>query len=842
MSNVLLIKGESQYDAMRYYIEEIEMGFRLLGFHTIVLDGVEESFHFQITEVLETMQIDYVFTCNAIGADYEKLRDIVYVTYLCDHPEVHRDRLRQLEKRKAIIFTCDAQHEAYIRKYYPGLTCVKFIPMSGSYSQKQIPYSERSRDVIFTGSYVKQTGEQIREQTFSKFVIDDLIEHPGQSLEECLKHVLQVLRTEATEEEFQELVFESLWVSAYIRNYFRDKMIRSLVENDIKVHVYGNGWENFESAKKENLIIEKGNSYVARKAVADAKISLNIMPWFKAGFQERIASAMLSGTVSVTDESLYVNQNFRDGEELVVYSLERLEELPGKIKYLLEHPGEAEQIAMNGKTRADSELTWQHRAFEMADYMVRCYGNAPAAGSGAYGEVLQIPWRKNRLHLIGKDVLHSLDGLVELLKDIQTYDRVDLCDMQYLFTNFIFLFLRANANYPELRVNEYCYRQLMNLSEDNLAEGIELFVLQCGGLQSVFLQEELTQVKGEKERVEADCRREQERHGQNVKIIAEAGVNHNGSAALARRMVDAAKEAGADYIKFQTFVPEKLVSKYAGKADYQKETTGAEETQLQMLRKLALTEQEFCELKQYCEEVGIGFLSAPFDLESIDFLETLDMDFWKIPSGELTNLPYLEKIGKTGRKVMMSTGMCDMQEIRDAVAVLEESGTEDITLLHCNTEYPTPFEDVNLLAMRQMENELRRPVGYSDHTVGIEVPVAAAALGAVVIEKHFTLDKTMEGPDHRASLEPHELKRMTEAIRNIEKSLGDGVKKRTPSEEKNCAAARKSIVAKCPIQKGDIFTEENLTVKRPGTGISPMKWRELLGTAAQKDYETDELI
>lgn len=328
----------------------------------------------------------------------------------------------------------------------------------------------------------------------------------------------------------------------------------------------------------------------------------------------------------------------------------------------------------------------------------------------------------------------------------------------------------------------------------------------------------------------------------SVIIIAEAGVNHNGSAALARRMIDAAAEAGADYIKFQTFVPERLVSKYAAKAEYQKETTGAGETQLQMLRKLALTEREFMELKQYSKQVGIGFISTPFDLESIDFLETLEMDFWKIPSGEITNLPYLEKIGKTGRKVIMSTGMCDMQEIRDALAVLEESGAGDITLLHCNTEYPTPLEDVNLLAMRHLEHEFHRPVGYSDHTVGIEIPIAAAALGAAVIEKHFTLDQTMEGPDHRASLEPPELGQMIQAIRSIEKALGDGVKRRTASEEKNCAAARKSIVAKCPIHKGDMFTEENLTVKRPGTGISPMKWRELLGTSAQKDYETDELI
>lgn len=327
-----------------------------------------------------------------------------------------------------------------------------------------------------------------------------------------------------------------------------------------------------------------------------------------------------------------------------------------------------------------------------------------------------------------------------------------------------------------------------------------------------------------------------------IVIIAEAGVNHNGSMELAKKMVHAAKEAGADYVKFQTFVPKELVSRYAAKADYQKETTDAGESQLQMLEKLALREKDFVELKQYCKECGIGFISTPFDLKSMEFLESLDMDFWKIPSGEVTNYPYLEKIGKTGRKVVMSTGMCELSEIREAIQVLEENGTMDITLLHCNTEYPTPFEDVNLRAMEQMKQELGKPIGYSDHTIGIEVPIAAAALGAVVIEKHFTLDKSMDGPDHRASLEPDELKQMVIAVRNIEKCLGDGVKRRTDSEEKNLTVARKSIVAKCPIKKGETFTEENLTVKRPGNGISPMLWKQILFTEAKQDYNTDELI
>lgn len=328
----------------------------------------------------------------------------------------------------------------------------------------------------------------------------------------------------------------------------------------------------------------------------------------------------------------------------------------------------------------------------------------------------------------------------------------------------------------------------------------------------------------------------------SIRIIAEAGVNHNGSMELAKQMVDKAKEAGADYIKFQTFQPEKLVSKYAQKAEYQKKATGNEESQLEMLQKLALTQSDFRELKNYCEQVGIGFLSTPFDLDSIDFLESLDMDFWKIPSGEITNLPYLIKIAQTGRPIVMSTGMCQMEEIEEALMWLKKSGAGEITLLHCNTQYPTPMEDVNLHAMQSLKRQFGFPVGYSDHTEGIEVPIAAAALGATVLEKHFTLDKTMEGPDQAASLAPEELAAMVRAVRNIEKALGSGMKKVTTSEIENIGIVRKSIVAKCDIKRGEILSGENLTVKRPGNGISPMKWFEILGKEAYRDYKSDELI
>jgi N,N'-diacetyllegionaminate synthase len=327
-------------------------------------------------------------------------------------------------------------------------------------------------------------------------------------------------------------------------------------------------------------------------------------------------------------------------------------------------------------------------------------------------------------------------------------------------------------------------------------------------------------------------------------IIAEAGVNHNGSIEIAKKMIEVAKECGADAIKFQTFKAEKIVSKYAPKAEYQKQTTGETDSQLEMVKKLELSFGDFIALKEYCDKLNIMFLSTPFDFESIEFLNDLGLEIFKIPSGEITNLPYLEKIGKLGKKIILSTGMADLGEIEDALDILIFSGTkkENITVLHCNTEYPTPYEDVNLLAMLTIKEAFKVKVGYSDHTLGIEVPIAAVALGASVIEKHFTLDKNMEGPDHKASLEPYELKAMIDAIRNIEKSLGDGIKKPSKSELKNKDIARKSIVAKRKIKKGEIFTEDNITVKRPGNGISPMRWYEVLGKVASRDYEEDELI
>lgn len=328
-------------------------------------------------------------------------------------------------------------------------------------------------------------------------------------------------------------------------------------------------------------------------------------------------------------------------------------------------------------------------------------------------------------------------------------------------------------------------------------------------------------------------------------IIAEAGVNHNGSIELAKLLIDEAVESGVDYIKFQTFKSENLVTRTAKQADYQKKNIGdSDYSQYHMLKELELSEEQHFELIEYCNKKGIKFFSTAFDMDSIDFLTSLNLGLWKIPSGELTNYPYVKKIASFGEPVILSTGMSSTEEISDTVNLLVSCGLpkEKITILHCNTEYPTPMCDVNLLAMNSIKKQFQTEIGYSDHTVGIEVPIAAVALGAKVIEKHFTLDRNLPGPDHKASLEPSELKAMVSAIRNIEQALGSEEKKVSSSEMKNKAVARKSIVAAKAIKAGEMFSEENLTVKRPGIGISPMKWESVIGQVAIRDFEQDELI
>ncbi|NCP84861.1 MAG: N-acetylneuraminate synthase [Bacteroidetes bacterium] len=330
-----------------------------------------------------------------------------------------------------------------------------------------------------------------------------------------------------------------------------------------------------------------------------------------------------------------------------------------------------------------------------------------------------------------------------------------------------------------------------------------------------------------------------------VIIIAEAGVNHNGSIDIAKKLIDAAADAGVDYVKFQTFKADKLVTKSASRANYQDSNTGDKDSQYEMLKKLEISEEMHQDLIHYCESKNIKFLSTAFDLESLTFLKTLGLKLAKIPSGEITNLPYLRAMAKLFPEIILSTGMANMDEIKSAFRVLTENGTkqENITILHCNTEYPTPMEDVNLNAMLDIQKQLNTKIGYSDHTLGIEVPIAAVALGAKVIEKHFTLDRNLPGPDHKASLESGELKAMVTAIRNVEKAIsGSGIKEESLSEKKNKPIARKSIIASQNIKKGEVFSEKNISIKRPGTGINPMRWDEILGQEAIKDFQEDDLI
>jgi N,N'-diacetyllegionaminate synthase len=330
----------------------------------------------------------------------------------------------------------------------------------------------------------------------------------------------------------------------------------------------------------------------------------------------------------------------------------------------------------------------------------------------------------------------------------------------------------------------------------------------------------------------------------NVMVIAEAGVNHNGDIEIAKSLVDVAADAKADFIKFQTFSADRQVTDYAPKAQYQKESSNSDESQFLMLKKLELSTEMHLELIKHCEIRKIGFLSTGFDIESVDFLNGLNQKIFKIPSGEITNLPYLRHVGKIGKQVLLSTGMSNLKEVEAALDVLVKAGTprNKITVLQCTSSYPAPKNEANLRVMNTFKSELNVAVGFSDHTLGIDISIAAVALGATVIEKHFTLDRSLPGPDHKASLEPNELKELVVAIRNIELSLGDGIKKVMPSEIKNINIARKSLVAKININKGDFFTSENITAKRPGTGISPMLWDQTIGKIALRNYELDDLI
>ena len=444
MRNVLFVKGESQYDAMRYYIDEIEVGFRLAGFHTIILDALEQSFGLQLAELAEIVSIDIIFGCNAILGEVlkgEKFLNSWKITYLCDHPSHLRDRLLLVDE-KTIVFVCDELYERYLKKYYPDIKYSCFIPLAGSCSQQYMPFSQRTIEMVFTGSYYKpenlyQSALQGMDgalKSFAEFMLKDIIANPDQTIDECLCHALEMEGITVSENEFDELVCAFYPIDVYARFYYRDKVIRILIENGMPVHVYGNGWEDFESDSIQNLIIEKGNSYTARKAIAKAKISLNVMPWFKAGFQERIATAMLSGTVAVTDESSYIKENFENGKELITYSLRNLRELPQKISGLLRRD-DLGKIADAGKKRADNELTWQHRTFEMLDYIMKYVDPGMTLNTGSSGSIIGIVYQKQHMNhrLVGKDAIAGIKRIFEMLSDLQAYDTVDIYDLKYFY-------------------------------------------------------------------------------------------------------------------------------------------------------------------------------------------------------------------------------------------------------------------------------------------------------------------------------------------------------------------------------------------------------------------------
>ncbi len=500
MYNVLLVKGGSQYNALRNYMDEMEVGCRLAGYNTHLIDATEQSWMFQCEELIHSISIDLLFTCNAVLSTL--VPDAYYLTYLTDHPAFHRERLEALNER-ACVFVCDRNHEAYIRRYYPNLRHVAYIPLSGQASGTCIPYAARSRELVFTGGYRKP--ERMYDHIFSceeslhalaKDTTAELIAHPEKDLEAGLRDCLSRSGRELSAQEFHETMFQFIRIDAYVRSYYRDRVIRSLVESGLQVHVFGNGWEEFEGTGKEHLILETGNDYIARKAVADARISLNIMPWFKDGFQERIAAAMLSSTVALTDESIYINKNFTDGEELVLYSLEQLNELPAKVKWLLDHPDEAEQIANAGKRRAQKELTWQHRTSEMLRYAEQCFG-LQTPPKGVHGEILSISYRTLHERSMLADAIHAMNELIELISQARSYGNLDAADLDYYYTKFLFAFVKFHANFPEVNFSEVIQNCIHGLPKEQADAGAELLIMECMHLLAVFMSMENQELKKE---------------------------------------------------------------------------------------------------------------------------------------------------------------------------------------------------------------------------------------------------------------------------------------------------------------------------------------------------------
>ena len=509
MKNVLLIKGSSQYNAMRNYIDEIEVGFRLLGYNTYVADAKKESIlDLQINQIYKHEHIDIIFTCNAMMWDcealFETFPNAVYITYLCDHPAIHKVRLETMSC-KCIVFTCDKRHEQYIKKYYSNIKFVKFIPLSGSYFKKYIPFDKRSHEIIFTGSY--RDPDELKNRLldefsgslmqFVQYMMNLIIEQPEKDIEQCLEETLQVYNVQVSDKEFLELAYDFCDIDKYARFYYRDKVIRKLLENGLKVHVFGSGWDQFKGTGCENLIIEQGNYYLALKAVADSKISLNVMPWFKAGFQERIATAMLSGTVAVTDKSEYIDNNFTDEKELLIYDLKHIDELPNKIKDILADPEKAQNIAKEGMDCAQTAHTWQHRTIDFVHYMEICYPELKIDNEGI-GEQLSITYDTFHIREIAVAAMNDLKTIETMLESIQNNDKIEWEDIQYWYIKVITIYMNAKENYPELQVSAFIYNYITGVQDRDASRGLELLLRECSFMKAFFLNMEEMEWKKEK--------------------------------------------------------------------------------------------------------------------------------------------------------------------------------------------------------------------------------------------------------------------------------------------------------------------------------------------------------
>lgn len=505
MANVLLIKGQSRYDILRNFIDDVEEGFRACGYNTCVLDYQEQACRGQLKRIAKKTKIDIIFVFNAVLADrdlMDNFPEAYFVTYMVDHPLYHGGRLSAIND-KGIVFVCDRRHKAYIKKHYPNIKRVEFLPLASSSVEEYIPFEERKLDVVFSGTYVKPvlkyapiTKLEGTLKVFAEHMVKCIVESPELDLEQCLEKSLVHFGVEVSEKEFNELLGDFMGIDGFVRCYYRDKVIRYLVESGIKVHVLGDGWETFECEKgKENLVILKGGSRITRKMVSNAKIFLNVMPWFKSGFHDRIAQALICGAVSVTDESEYILENFKDKEDLVIYSLERLEELPEKVKWLLENPKEASDIAEKGRRRA-KEMTWQSRAMEMAEY-IHGFTGAHPLHTETCGESMPIPYDTLHWKSVMTDTISKMNELLEGIEEMQACARLGANDVMEFYQRYLFYFFRAKENYPELSTSPYVYNYLIDANEESIELATELLIRECSYILAWFARKEREQLIGE---------------------------------------------------------------------------------------------------------------------------------------------------------------------------------------------------------------------------------------------------------------------------------------------------------------------------------------------------------